>query len=114
MTDLFDTYKVIDVDTHLTEPPDTWTRSFPASLHDKVPHIERVDGVDQWMVSGERIGAPGYYSMAGFDGIMPISTPPVLLGWRKISPGPSVLISTPSSSHRARARGTLATRNEIE
>ena len=75
MTDLFDTYKVIDVDTHLTEPPDTWTRSFPASLHDKVPHIERVDGVDQWMVSGERIGAPGYYSMAGFDGIMPISTP---------------------------------------
>ena len=27
------------------------------------------------MVSGERIGAPGYYSMAGFDGIMPISTP---------------------------------------
>jgi predicted TIM-barrel fold metal-dependent hydrolase len=75
MTDLFDTYKVIDVDTHLTEPPDTWTRSFPVSLHDKVPHIERIDGVDQWMVSGERIGAPGYYSMAGFDGIMPISTP---------------------------------------
>lgn len=75
MTDLFDTHRVIDVDTHLTEPPDTWTRSFPASLHDKVPHIERVDGVDQWMVSGERIGAPGYYSMAGHDGVMPLSTP---------------------------------------
>ncbi len=75
MADLFDTHKVIDVDTHLTEPPDAWTRSFPVSLHDKVPHIERIDGVDQWMVSGERIGAPGYYSMAGFDGVMPISTP---------------------------------------
>lgn len=75
MPDLFDTHRVIDVDTHLTEPPDTWTRSFPASLHDKVPHIERVDGVDQWMVSGERIGAPGYYSMAGHDGVMPLSTP---------------------------------------
>lgn len=75
MTDLFDNCRVIDVDTHLTEPPDTWTRAFPVSLHDSVPHIERVDGVDQWMVGGERIGAPGYYSMAGFDGIMPISTP---------------------------------------
>ena len=75
MTDLFDQYRVIDVDTHLTEPPDTWTRSFAASQHDKVPHIERVDGVDVWMVNGERIGAPGYYSMAGWDGIMPLSTP---------------------------------------
>jgi predicted TIM-barrel fold metal-dependent hydrolase len=75
MTDLFDRVKVIDVDTHLTEPPDTWTRSFPASLHDKVPHIERIDGRDTWMVSGNRIGSPGFYSMAGHDGIMPASIP---------------------------------------
>jgi len=73
--DLFDRHRVIDVDTHLTEPPDTWTRSFPASLHDKVPHIERIDGRDTWMCAGERIGSPGYYSMAGFDGIMPASIP---------------------------------------
>ena len=71
MTDLFDRVRVIDVDTHLTEPPDTWTRAFPASLHDKVPHIERIDGRDTWMVNGDRIGSPGYYSMAGHDGIMP-------------------------------------------
>jgi predicted TIM-barrel fold metal-dependent hydrolase len=75
MTDLFDRTRVIDVDTHLTEPPDTWTRSFPASLHDQVPHIERIDGRDTWMVNGERIGSPGYYSMAGHDGIMPASIP---------------------------------------
>jgi predicted TIM-barrel fold metal-dependent hydrolase len=75
MTDLFDRYRVIDVDTHLTEPPDTWTRSFPKSLHDSVPHIERIDGVDVWMCAGERLGAPGYYSMAGHDGVMPASTP---------------------------------------
>ena len=75
MTDLFDRVRVIDVDTHLTEPPDTWTRAFPASLHDKVPHIERIDGRDTWMVNGERIGSPGYYSMAGHDGIMPASIP---------------------------------------
>ena len=66
---------MIDVDTHLTEPPDTWTRSFPASLHDKVPHIERIDGRDTWMVNGERIGSPGFYSMAGHDGVMPASIP---------------------------------------
>jgi hypothetical protein len=57
MTDLFDTHRVIDVDTHLTEPPDTWTRSFPASKHNIVPHIERIDGVDVWMADGERLGA---------------------------------------------------------
>ena len=74
-TDLFDRYRVIDVDTHLTEPPDVWTARVPASLHDRVPHIERIDGQDVWMCDGERLGAPGFYSMAGHDGIMPQSIP---------------------------------------
>ena len=73
--DLFERFKVIDVDTHLTEPPDVWTARMPASLHDKVPHIERVDGRDTWMVNGESLGSPGYYSMAGFDGLMPLKIP---------------------------------------
>lgn len=75
MTDVFDTVAVIDVDTHLTEPPDVWTARLPTSLHDRVPHIERVNGQDVWMAAGERIGAPGYYSMAGWHGIMPASIP---------------------------------------
>ena len=74
-TDLFDRFAVIDVDSHLTEPPDVWTARVPASRRDEVPHIERVDGQDVWMVQGERLGAPGYYSMAGHDGIMPASIP---------------------------------------
>lgn len=69
--DLFDRYRVIDVDTHLTEPPDVWTSRVPAAWHDAVPHIERVDGRDVWMAAGERIGTPGAYSMAGFDGVIP-------------------------------------------
>lgn len=73
--DLFDRSRVVDVDTHLTEPPDAWTRSFPPSMHDKVPHIERIDGRDTWVANGERLGAPGFYSMAGHDGIMPASIP---------------------------------------
>ena len=74
-TTLFERHRVIDVDTHLTEPPDVWTARLPASMHDQVPHIERVDGNDVWMVSGERLGAPGYYSMAGWNGVMPQSVP---------------------------------------
>jgi uncharacterized protein len=76
MTDLFDRYTVIDVDTHLTEPPDLWTSRMPAKLHDLVPHIERVDGMDVWMADGNRVGTPGHYSMAGWDGLMPVSIPP--------------------------------------
>ena len=44
-------------------------------MHDKVPHIERIDGKDVWMVAGERLGAPGCYSMAGWNGVMPQSVP---------------------------------------
>jgi len=75
MTDLFDRFRVIDVDTHLTEPPDVWTARVPGPLRDKVPHIERHDGQDAWFADGNRIGAPGYYSMAGFDGVLPASVP---------------------------------------
>lgn len=74
-TDLFDRFAVIDVDSHLTEPPDVWTARVPASRRDEVPHIERVDGQDVWFANGERLGAPGFYSMAGHDGIMPASIP---------------------------------------
>ena len=64
--------RIIDVDTHITEPPDVWTaRMSKATWGDAVPHIERVDGVDAWFVSGNRIGSPGPGSMAGFDGVVP-------------------------------------------
>ena len=74
-TDLFDRHTVIDVDTHLTEPPDTWTARMPTSTHDRIPHVERIDGQDVWMAGGQRLGAPGFYSMAGYDGLMPIDIP---------------------------------------
>jgi predicted TIM-barrel fold metal-dependent hydrolase len=74
-SDLFDRFQVIDVDSHLTEPPDVWTARVPASKRDQVPHIERIDGQDTWYANGERLGAPGFYSMAGHDGIMPASIP---------------------------------------
>jgi predicted TIM-barrel fold metal-dependent hydrolase len=75
MTDLFDQYRVIDVDTHLTEPADLWTSRVPSSMVDDVPRIERKGGMDVWVVGDQFIGAPGAYSMAGFDGVIPEMPP---------------------------------------
>jgi len=72
--DLFDRVAVIDVDTHLTEPPDTWVARVPSSMH---------DAVRTWNAStattcdGRRRAprSPGLLSMAGFDGVMPVTIP---------------------------------------
>lgn len=71
MTDLFDRYRVIDADTHLTEPPDVWTSRLARKWGDRVPHIERRDGEDAWVVGGDVVFKPGFVYMAGFDGTVP-------------------------------------------
>lgn len=71
MTDLFDRFRVIDVDTHLTEPPDLWTSRVPAAMRDLVPRVERRGDLEVWVAGDQFIGAPGAYSMAGFDGVIP-------------------------------------------
>ena len=38
---------------------------------DRVPHVERLGDNDVWMIAGRPVGAPGAYSMAGFDGTIP-------------------------------------------
>lgn len=68
---LFDRHRVIDVDAHLTEPPDVWTARVSSKWGDRVPHVERLGDKDVWMVNGRPVGAPGAYSMAGFDGTIP-------------------------------------------
>jgi predicted TIM-barrel fold metal-dependent hydrolase len=71
MADLFERYAVIDVDTHLTEPPDLWTSRVASKWGDAVPHIERWGEKDMWVINGRAAGAPGAYTMAGFDGVFP-------------------------------------------
>lgn len=70
-TSLFDQYHVIDIDTHLTEPADTWTSRLSKKWGDRVPHIRRVDGKDLWFCGDTVVGLPGAYSMAGHDGTPP-------------------------------------------
>ena len=51
--------KIVDCDTHFTEPPDLFTSRAPARLKDKVPYYKRVDGVDRWFVGDRNFGSMG-------------------------------------------------------
>ena len=46
--------KVIDSDTHYTEPPDLWTSHAPAAYKDKVPYMKTIDGRSLWFVEGDK------------------------------------------------------------
>ena len=70
---MFESFRVIDVDTHITEPPDTWSSRVSSKWGDAVPRIERVDGYDVWVINGRPWAKPGNTAMAGFDGTLPLS-----------------------------------------
>jgi predicted TIM-barrel fold metal-dependent hydrolase len=64
---------VIDMDTHLIEPPDLWTSRMSKKWGDRVPHL-RVDesSGDEWWYSGNTKALPiGAVGFAGFDGHRP-------------------------------------------
>jgi predicted TIM-barrel fold metal-dependent hydrolase len=47
--------KVIDTDTHLTEPHDLWTRRAPAKFKDRVPQVKMINGVESWVIDGDKL-----------------------------------------------------------
>ena len=53
---LADDVKIIDADTHYTEPYDLWTSRAPKGYEDRVLHVVEKDGVMTWMVDGNEIG----------------------------------------------------------
>jgi predicted TIM-barrel fold metal-dependent hydrolase len=46
------TLPIVDADTHLIETADLWTSRAPASLRDRVPRVEEVDGKPTWVMEG--------------------------------------------------------------
>jgi len=53
--------KIIDADTHLTEPHDLWTKRAPAALRERVPQVKMYDGKMSWVIDGDKsigTGAP--------------------------------------------------------
>lgn len=67
----------IDVDTHITEPPDTFTARMPAALRDRAPRIERHDGTDAWYVDGQPFGSVGMTAVAGWPRPFPDGPPTI-------------------------------------
>jgi uncharacterized protein len=54
-----DKLKVIDTDTHFSEPHDLWTSRVPDKYKELVPHVARKpDGRGQWLVNGDDVLSP--------------------------------------------------------
>jgi hypothetical protein len=68
---MFERFSVIDADTHITEPPDTWTARVSGRWGEAIPHIERINRYDVWVIAGKPWAKPGNTAMAGFDGVLP-------------------------------------------
>ncbi len=62
--------KVVDVDTHLSEPADLWTSRASAKWRERVPQIRRgADGRPQWTIDGDRsMGVGSACSVVHADG----------------------------------------------
>ncbi|MCU1644383.1 MAG: amidohydrolase 2 [Nocardia sp.] len=50
---------LIDVDAHVVEPPDLWSKRLPARLRDIGPRIERAPGGEVTLVDGRYVEVPG-------------------------------------------------------
>ena len=52
-------FKVVDVDSHFSEPENLWTSRAPAALRDRVPQVKVVDGVPSWVIDGNLVIGKG-------------------------------------------------------
>src|SRR5580700_4989305 len=50
--------KVIDVDTHLSEPYTLWTARASGKWKDRVPQVKTVDDKRQWVIDGKTVMGP--------------------------------------------------------
>jgi predicted TIM-barrel fold metal-dependent hydrolase len=66
---------IIDADSHVTEPADTWVSRVPSRYRDEVPHIAQEDGKDIWLLNGIKIATVGNTAPAGWPDF-PITNPP--------------------------------------
>ena len=74
MTATRDQLRVIDVDTHLTEPHDLWSSRAPAAYADRLPRVADVDGRPHWILDGEPLGAASSSGVVRPDGSKAMGT----------------------------------------
>src|SRR5690606_7987122 len=58
-TELTKGLKIIDVDTHFSEPSDLWSARLPQSMKSRAPYIKRVGDVDYWHIGDQAISPGG-------------------------------------------------------
>ena len=71
--------RVVDADTHLTEPADLWTARIPERFRDQAPRVQLDEATGQWRwrIGDRWCSLVGNYSMAGWHEFPP-SCPPTL------------------------------------
>ena len=59
---------IIDVDTHVVEPPDLWTSRLPSRWGELIPHVRWDDNAQEeaWFVADERLAPVGSAAQAGW------------------------------------------------
>ena len=69
--------RIIDVDTHVVEPPDLWTSRMSAKWGDLVPHVRWDDEAEEdgWFVGDEKLSSAASAAMAGWDEYPPNHPP---------------------------------------
>ena len=61
--------KIIDTDSHLSEPFDLWTSRAPAGYRELLPHVKEIDGQRHWVVNKDvDLGATNPTSVIRKDG----------------------------------------------
>lgn len=63
------TTPIIDIDTHIPEPPDLWTSRLPVKWRDQASHaaFNPSSGVEGCFAGGMRLVSPGFSAMAAHN-----------------------------------------------
>ena len=73
MTTSISDIPIVDVDTHVVEPPDLWTSRMSSRWGDLVPHVrwDEANQEEAWFMGDQRLGAVGAAAMAGWHEYAP-------------------------------------------
>ena len=73
MTTSISDIPIVDVDTHVVEPPDLWTSRMSSRWGDLVPHVrwDEANQEEAWFMGDQRLGAVGGAAMAGWHEYAP-------------------------------------------
>ena len=59
MPQLAEELRIVDADSHMTERHDLFTSRAPKGYEGKMPHVERINGADMWVIEGKTFGKAG-------------------------------------------------------